>query len=1462
MTSFWRTVQFGSWIVCCGLIAGCQSLDRQPSSVDPGVSTWLACPSNGSLDDKEVARSLGISTFALREVQQNRRRTNAELCSLKPDKLTREVGLARIARPLGASDQDFRLSRLRNGDGSFESMLGTKLRNSRASLELLQRPIAAATLPSDVAWSGIGPGNMGGRIRSIAVDATDSNRVFVGAVTGGIWYSPDAGKTWSCVTDSLGNMGIGWIVQDPNDAATFYATTGESTNSLAYDGHPSFGVGILVSRDRGFTWNIVSGTPSSAAARRLVAIPGMPGVVVTTNSEHGIYRSVDGGNNWTQVRPSEKIPWSNTVLPTLPYELVLDPADPRHLIAGDYLGGVTHSFDAGTTWGPRIALPVTTGPAYGNRVELAFAPSQPGLVYATVSPGHLGGGVNNSPFQTRLYRSADAGTSWTLVSHVVTPDSPGYQNGNGAYNNMLWVDPSDANHVVAGDVAAFRSTNGGQTWSVIVSGHVDHHAAVTDPGYNGTTNRRLWLVNDGGVYRNENIALATYNPGAPPGGSYGYSNLNSNLPITQFYAASGSAGTGGFVLGGSQDNGTRKVRSIAGDNAALLISGGDGFSNLIDPAGSGALFTTSQRGWIMRHVPDANYLIGYRQELLWREYPSEFSTFSTFVGLDPNHRDRLLMAGNSLWLSSNPWAPAPTRSPILAADPDPSNYLAAFAVAPTDSNTIWAMRVSKGQLHKTTNGLGAQPTWQAFTLPVGYARGINIYVDPGDANSVYALYGGTQGKNIWRTTDGGATWQDITGSLPGPAYVLTRHPTNASWLYVGAESGVYFSADAGASWYATADSPRNVPVEDLFWYDSNTLIAATYGRGLYRATTPGSTTIGLVSSRNPATAGAPVTFTATVAGVAPSASVAFTDGSATIAGCGAIAVTGAGNARTAACTTSALAPGAHMIVANYAGDSVNAASSSDPVYEIVTFVETGNTVQFATAAYNVNEFVGGLTVSVIRTGDVSAPASITYGTLPGSAAANADYASATGALSWGAGDALPKSFTVTIVDDVLIEPNETFDVVLSKPIGTVIGPRSTTSVTIFDDEDAVVGMPGTATVVSNPYGNLSVQGGTLNGNTITGLQKNAVIQLGSTAGSPSSFAAIDFQGVSIGQGNRLTVRSGASGQSIVLRNVDATASVITGVLQAQGSNGAPPPYLYLENPSGISVAAGGHVIAPSGLALDTLGNTATTGQSLVNQGVLDGGSGLRLQAAKINGGGAFKGNSAFVGTFGNANNPVNGSHFLANSLQFYPSSGNDVALTLNHYGPVPQVLNLMVNGNATVTMPSAWPVGASNPPNNPPVPSGGIRSPGTPEPSYGGGSMIVQATGTLKLQGGPSNDFAFPGGIVLKAGGDLNLNGVAVNQGWTTTGRAFQGVFFEAPNILSAGNIHVLSNNLNWINFSTLPHAPVRTWQLVQASDGTAQYVTADTIAPHLNTYSITVETAAAGQCYVCLLFTSPVNLY
>ncbi|HXX86593.1 MAG TPA: Ig-like domain repeat protein, partial [Casimicrobiaceae bacterium] len=610
-----------------------------------------------------------------------------------------------------------------------------------------------------------------------------------------------------------------------------------------------------------------------------------------------------------------------------------------------------------------------------------------------------------------------------------------------------------------------------------------------------------------------------------------------------------------------------------------------------------------------------------------------------------------------------------------------------------------------------------------------------------------------------------------------------------------------------------------------------------------------SSTTALASSLNPSTVGRSVSFTATVTGSVPTGTVAFSDGGTTISGCSAVALpAGSANSKTATCSTSSLSAGSHSIVASYSGDAANSASTSATLSQVVNNL----TVSTTSIASSLNPSTVGTSVSFTATVTGSAPT----GTVAFSDGGTT--ISGCSAVALPAGSANSK--TATCSTSSLSAGSHSIVASYSGDAANNASTSATLSQVVNGPNAA---MPGAATVVGNPYGALNVQSGTLNGSTLSNLQNNAVIQLGNTPGGNGSFAELDFQGFNLATGYTLTIQSGAPGQTVVLSDVGGTMSAIGGSLQTQGGNGAPPPMLQFGNPSGITISPTGTISAPSGLTLDTFASNSVAGQPLVNQGAVDGGGGLSLLAPSLNGSGAYRGDSILIGTSGNANNPVNGAHFLSNGLQLYPSTGTDVTLTLNDYGQAPQVINLMVNGNASVQMPSAWPTGSSLPPNNLPILPPNSRPTGAAEPAYGGGSIIVQATGNMSLSGGASNDFVFPGGIVLKASGTLDLNGVVLNQGWTTTGKTFQGVYLESPNIVSsAGNIQVYSNNLNWINFSTLPHAPVMTWTLTQQSDGSASYVSADSFAPHLNTYSTLINAAAAGQCWVCLVNTQPVNMH
>jgi probable HAF family extracellular repeat protein len=405
-------------------------------------------------------------------------------------------------------------------------------------------------------------------------------------------------------------------------------------------------------------------------------------------------------------------------------------------------------------------------------------------------------------------------------------------------------------------------------------------------------------------------------------------------------------------------------------------------------------------------------------------------------------------------------------------------------------------------------------------------------------------------------------------------------------------------------------------------------------------------------------------------------------------------------------------------------------------------------------------------------------------------------------------------------------------------------------------------LPGVGTVITNPYGEMLVTGGTYASDTLVLNEATSMITLGPNAAAPGSVLEIRLDGINFAPGTNLTIRAGAPGQTVLLENTSGNATTIAGAVIAVGSvGGAPPPRVILRNTNGIAIGAEGSISSPAGLTLDAR-IVGTTGAGIVNHGTVDGGANLVLQGSMVNGSGAYKGNAIRISTFGNVNNPVNGGYLLQNGLRVLPSSGGTVALTLNGYGATPQVFNVRVEGNALVSMPSAWPAGVTDPPNNAPVLSGGFRPAGVPDPAYGGGSLIVQATGGLVLDGGVSRDFAFPGAVVLIAG-SLDFNGVAVYNGWTTGGKAWQGMYFEAPVITSsAGLIDARTNDNNWINFNVRPNVGVRAWQLKRIAGGAAQFAAADSVAPHLNTYSTLVEIAASGGCWTCTVNPTPVNMY
>ncbi|MFZ2517480.1 MAG: PKD domain-containing protein, partial [Anaerolineae bacterium] len=340
-------------------------------------------------------------------------------------------------------------------------------------------------------------------------------------------------------------------------------------------------------------------------------------------------------------------------------------------------------------------------------------------------------------------------------------------------------------------------------------------------------------------------------------GTTGWQELNNNLGITQFYGAAGNP-TSGVIVGGTQDNGT--LRYSGNTETWSTMFGGDGGFAAADPANPNYFYGEYISAQVHRSSDagvSAEYIYGlYWDGGQWTCRPAPYriddacnntaNFISPFI-LDPNNPNRLLVGGRSLWRSNDPkTANTGTAGPSWASIKAPisgNSNISAIAVAPGNSDIVWVGH-SNGNVYRTANGTATSPSWtqvdtNAPGLPNRYVTRITI--DRNSANTVYVTFGGFSPDNVWRTTDAGNSWGDRTGSgssgLPdAPVRSLVIHPNNSNWIYVGTEVGVFVSENAGANWTVPHEGPANVSVDELFWMNT-ALVAATHGRGLFRAET-------------------------------------------------------------------------------------------------------------------------------------------------------------------------------------------------------------------------------------------------------------------------------------------------------------------------------------------------------------------------------------------------------------------------------------------------------------------------------------------------------------------------------------------------------------------------------------------------------------------------------------------------
>lgn len=702
-------------------------------------------------------------------------------------------------------------------------------------------------MPHALTARSIGPAVMGGRVSAIAIDPTSSHVYYVGLGTGGIMKTTDGGDSFEPVFEHQPVAAIGAIAVAPSNPQVVWVGTGEANdrNSVLW------GNGVYRSDDGGATWKHV-GLDGSRTVARIAVHPTDPntawacatGDLWRPNAERGLFRTTDGGATWKKVLGAAA-PYDTRVGCG---DVAVDPKEPNTLYAALYarerrpwtflygplatdgkdLGGIFRSTDGGEHWTKLTnGLPTMTG-----RIGLSVYAKNPKIVYAIVQSDE-GGQTDLEEVRSRrggVFRSDDGGTTWTRMSAL---------NPRPFYFSQIRVDPANDQRVYVLGFALHVSEDGGRSWREDRSKnvHPDLHALVVDP----LDPTHLVLGTDGGAYQSRTRGAA-------------WTHL-AKFAAGEFYRIALDTLTPYRVCGGLQDNtnwigptATRSKEGIRnGDWTAL--GGGDGSYCAIDPQNPSYVYAESQQGWLFRfdlasgatrnlHPVATEGLPAFRFQ--WTS-PLVQSVHDTGVMYYAGDRVFRLTNHGEDWRLISPDLSTRDYAKMMAGGSGAEDYGTVYALAesPVKAGQLWA-GTDDGKLWKTDDE-GAHWTDLTANLPAA-ARGLwvaRIAPSHHDASVAYLALSGYRSGNyaplVYRTADGGRSWQSVAGNLPanGPVEVVAEDARNPRLLFAGTEFGLYATLDGGRHWFAFGGLPTVSVVDLAYQPRERDLVVATHGRSLY-----------------------------------------------------------------------------------------------------------------------------------------------------------------------------------------------------------------------------------------------------------------------------------------------------------------------------------------------------------------------------------------------------------------------------------------------------------------------------------------------------------------------------------------------------------------------------------------------------------------------------------------------------
>ncbi len=726
--------------------------------------------------------------------------------------------------------------------------------------------IGPAPLAIDSDQSHEGSGRASGETVDVAIDPRGSTDeiIFIATEDGGVWQSTDGGSTWRTTTDFLNTLSFGALALDPGDPSIVYAGTGDpAQNGVSLGIGISFkGIGIYKSTDDGQTWALTpsTGVNFNAVRVRRIAMPNPNTLLAATGNF--LARSTDGGNTFTKPTINGS---TSSAIDDIHVDTAATPtsASPQTVLAAVDSAGIFVSTDSGATWGPNlwtvsngsplsvanftpgfISFAQTTGP---NTTIYASVQNALPACSATVLPPCA------SPPFWGLFVSTNSGATWSQATATGIPNCT--QCG---YDQTIGVDPNNAALVYLGFVDDWVSTDGGATFSIAASGtvHNDHHALVFSPHvpvspaktpfYDGT---------DGGISKFDGTNFTNINGPDPGPGQAIASNLFRDIDIGR------GTTNNKYSYGGMQDTGEAQFTPANAPTTWHMGLGGDSAGTAVDPfnpmhalgMADGCLNVTTNggSGWSQATVPNYVAGLGFSNgtTLAFDQVNSSGTDNTVYASVEVASTPPVASCFGACFGFGNGTCTGPElfRSTdggsTYAQFASPTTYAAlidAIATAAIDPNTVW-LALADGTLQVSTNATSGSPSFAAPAAQPSAAGGTHataIAIDPTNTQTVVVTYDGLASKHVFITTNGGASWTDITANLPDLAVnaVVIDPSTSPHTIIIGNDAGVLQTADNGSTWQVLGIGMPTVAVSSLALDSSVTpevLRAGTFGRSVF-----------------------------------------------------------------------------------------------------------------------------------------------------------------------------------------------------------------------------------------------------------------------------------------------------------------------------------------------------------------------------------------------------------------------------------------------------------------------------------------------------------------------------------------------------------------------------------------------------------------------------------------------------